>query len=277
MPVDDLPAPVAAFVRQFFKVLAPERLQGFEHSFKLSPGVLARHRYLAGLSRRDLPPGSWRILCARLGMPTRFLADCEKHLAEADTLHFGVEAHAGGCVCKVYLESWERLNRAREQGGGMPVLLHLAYKWDVLNPAQGAVARYDCHPGLDISHMLARMEALYPAGSDRAGLALAREMLELAARTPGGAAPMYLEVREEGNPRVSFDLNLHAAELNLGAVESQVMRAAAHFGIAESDMRAFYAPLRTMALGHVAGGIARDGRDFFTIYHQSPGMDAWLN
>jgi hypothetical protein len=78
---------------------------------------------------------------------------------------------------------------------------------------------------------------------------------------------LYVEVEEEGNPRVSFDLNLYWANLLLGELYPYLLMMCRHFGIPEEDFHRHYEPVKTQIFGHLSGGTDRHGRDFLTVYY----------
>ena len=248
-------------------LLRGQRIEGFERSFKMSRGALLGERALVGVPRRGARPESLVGICRALSMPAPYLAAFAEGLAAADIVHFGYEDGPSGWLYKVYLEY-----AARVQGtgrGSAPFLLHLAYKWDALNPERRAVARYECFPGIGTGEILARLRQLYAGQPDAPSLAAASGIASLAAAR--GEAPMYLEVAEEGNPRASFDLNLHPAELRLGEVEPFLRDLQRRYAIAEDGFSPHWQRVRGEKLGHVAGGRSRDGSDFFTVYHEVGG------
>jgi tryptophan halogenase len=77
---------------------------------------------------------------------------------------------------------------------------------------------------------------------------------------------MLLEVKEEGSARRSFDLNLYPANLPVRAVMPAVEQLGAEFRIPASKIALALAPASGLSLGHIAGGLGRDGAPFATIY-----------
>ena len=261
----------------FARVLEGLPLEGAERSFKMSAGSLLAERYLAGVRREALTALALSSLCGQLQMPDDYLEALLHDLPEADSVHFGYEAgeayeeaQAGGkagCVYKIYLEFWQRLNQT--QNASAPVLLHLAYKWDVQSPGRRAVSEYRCFPGLSAAQAMARMEALYGADGG-ASLAASRALVGMAARLTREPL-MYLEVSEPGNPRASFDIRLYAAQLRLKDAHPALLRVSRVYDIADA-FDALYAQQREGLLGHLSGGVDRAGSDFLTVY--TPGEQA---
>ena len=249
-------------------LLRGQRIEGFERSFKMSRGALLGERALVGVPRRGARPESLIGICRALAMPAPYLAAFADGLAAADIVHFGYEDSPSGWLYKVYLEYAARVYGAGK--GGAPFLLHLAYKWDALAPERRAVARYECFPGIETSEILVRLRQLYAGQPDAPSLAAASGIASLVAAR-SGEAPMYLEVAEEGNPRASFDLNLHPAGLRLSEVEPFLRDLQCRYAIAEDGFSPLWQRVRGEKLGHVAGGRSREGDDFFTVYHEVSG------
>jgi hypothetical protein len=245
------------------RLLQDERCEGWEKSFKLAPGRLLDERLLLGIPRPGAQPAALAAVCEQLAMPPQFLAAFRAGLADADTVHFGFEDGDSGLLYKVYLEHVRRL----AQPGTAPVLLHLAYKWDPRDPERRAVARYVCHRGLDTDGILARLAACY-GGSCGAAHELVSGVVRLAA---GRASEplMYLDVAEEGNPRRSFDINLHPAALRLRDIEVQLHALQRHYAVPASRFEQLLDMVRGEKLGHLSGGISRDGQEFVTLYHEA--------
>ena len=249
------------------QLLKGRRLEGFEKSFKMANGMLLSNRYLLGIHRNDATPASLCGLCERLAMPAQQLAAFRENLPGANTVHFGFEGHATGGVYKVYLEYAGRLPRTHAGGGDTaPVLLHLAYKWDALDRSKCTVAKYVCHPRLSTAGILARLADMYSGHADRSSFEAARSIIEFAAcRTR--EALMYLEVSEEGNPRSSFDINLHEAGLRLQDIGHWLSALRVHYSIPPDRFERIFAQISAEKLGHMSGGISREGGDFMTVYY----------
>ena len=248
------------------QLLKGRRLEGFEKSFKMANGTLLCNRYLLGIHRNDATPASLCELCERLAMPAPQLAAFRENLPGANTVHFGFEGHASGGMYKVYLEYAGRLPGTHAGGGTAPVLLHLAYKWDALDRSKCTVAKYVCHPRLSTAGILARLADLYSGHANRRSFEAARGIIEFAASRTREAL-MYLEVSEEGNPRSSFDINLHEAGLRLQDIDHWLSALRLHFSIPPDRFERMFAQVSAANLGHVSGGISREGGDFMTVYY----------
>ena len=85
----------------------------------------------------------------------------------------------------------------------------------------------------------------------------------------------YLEVEELENGRRSFDLNVYNAGLTVKDAQPLLQRMRAHFNLRPGQFQALYDQIRGLSLGHLAGGVHRDGRDFFNVYYGVAGLPAF--
>lgn len=246
-----------------------------ERSCKLMPGTMLSKRFLLGLRKASLGAAATirlPVVFKRLGMPEAFATEARQGLADADFVHFGFEETEGGCVLKFYLEQTGALASAlASQAPAEPIQLYLGYKWDPAEPERCAVTRYIAHPGLTPEAIHEKMAGVLQ-DTDAVALGFCREILDLAADRTGSKKLLYVEVTEEGNPRISFDLNLYSAQLQLSEVYPILAAACRHYAIPQEQFRAFYEGAKDYTLGHVSAGIDREGRSFFTVYFggQSP-------
>lgn len=245
-----------------------------ERSFRIVQGALMANRFLLSLNTEDIPgsPRS-RVLevCERLGMPAPLRAQAEDSFAMANCIHFGFEEGGGGTLAKLYLErAVSEAEKQQAQASGAPVLLHLAFKWSTTGT--GVVSRYWLHPQLPAEAIEARLAQLYAGTAAAPSLEIARAVLQLAAArsTPGGL--QYLEVTEDGNPRRSFDLNVYDAGLRLKDAQAALFAMRDRFGVRPGQFQALFDQIRDSQLGHVAGGVHRDGGDFFNVYYGVSGL-----
>lgn len=77
---------------------------------------------------------------------------------------------------------------------------------------------------------------------------------------------LYLEVTEAGQPRRSFDLNLYDARLLVRDQQAVLFAMRDHFGVRPGQFQALYDQIKARPLGHLAGGVHRNGQAFFTVY-----------
>jgi tryptophan halogenase len=245
--------------------LQAERLEGFEKSVKMSSGRLLGNRFLAGIPVARMGPEKLHAICTELDMPGDFLKRLMDEFAGADTVHFGFEEGSSGGIFKVYLEFWKRLNRAID-AQDETVLLHQAFKWDALDNSRRAVANYCCYPRLSREQTLLRIAGIYHGDTGHPSFRLVQQLVKLGATRTNNAL-MYLEVGEEGNLRASFDLNFHAAGIRLRDIEPQFIEMSRHYSLPASEFARLWSGIWPNILGHLSGGLSRDGEDFLTVYY----------
>lgn len=253
---------------ELLRLLRDQPLEGCERSFKMLAGELLANRYLIGVHRSRISAERIHAICAATGMPERFRVDFRRNLSKANAVHFGFEGSGAGGLYKVYLEFAGRLRWADPGGKPEGVLLHLAYKWASRAPEQCTIAKYHCHPGLSTDAILARVEGVYSGNGGEVSLEVARKIIGFAAER--AAEPlMYLEVREEGNARLSFDINLHGAGLFVGDAWEWLAAASDAYSVPDAEFSRLHAQVATEKLGHLSGGLNREGRDFLTVYYDA--------
>ncbi len=111
-----------------------------------------------------------------------------------------------------------------------------------------------------------RLDGLRPAGGAFASVDAALAMIEAARHRCPDDRIFFMEVQEEGSPRRSFDINFYSAGLRVASVEEPVRRMAAAYAIAPPEIDGLLSRIGGEPLGHLSGGMGRDGRDFATLY-----------
>ena len=96
-------------------------------------------------------------------------------------------------------------------------------------------------------------------------------ILQMASERVAAEKLLYMEVTEEGNPRTSFDLNVYKAGIPVRVCAPILMEACRHYRLPEGEFRALLEKIGRKPLGHLSGGIGRDGKDFLTIYYGMEG------
>jgi len=256
-PSSDAPAP-SAMLQLIAGLGVPYR---HERSFRFSEGMLHTDRHLLSVNKRHFgadPAAKVADLCAKLGMSGALLARIPEHVAAASCIHWGYETGADGALHKVYFEF--PAGDARE-----PVLLHLAYKWSASDPEKSVATRYVLHPGLSAVGIRERLAELY--GGARESCEVACDVLELAARRAPAEKLQYLEVCEEDNGRRSFDLNLYNAQLQVRDLHPLLSRMRQRCSVRPGQFQALYDQIKIRAAGHLAGGVHRNGKEFFNFYY----------
>ena len=246
----------------------------YERSFKICRQALLANRFLLTVDAGNIPgnPGERTLeICDRLHMPGAAREAATANFAMAKCVHFGFEADDDSIICKLYLERavpGEEAQRARARGE--PTLLGLAFKWDLVKDA-AVTTRYLWRPGLSAAEIEARLAYVYRDGP-RASFEVARAVFDLTRGRAAAEQLQYLEVEEAENARGSFDLNLYNAKLQVKDMQQLLHRMREHFGVHPGQMQALYDQIKTKALGHLAGGVHRNGEDFFNIYYGLVGL-----
>jgi tryptophan halogenase len=246
----------------------------YERSFRICERALLANRFLLTLNAGDIPGdpcGRTLEICDQLRMPSPMRGAAAENFAMAKCVHFGFEADGDAIICKLYLEravTPEEAQCARQ--GEQPVLLHIAFKWDLARDA-AVTTKYFWRPGLSTDQIEARLAQLYRNGP-QASFTIAKAVLDL---TRGRVAPeqmQYLEVEEADNARRSFDLNLYNTHLQVKDMQDVLHQMREHFGVRPGQVQALYDQIKTKTLGHLAGGVHRDGKDFFNVYYGVVGL-----
>jgi SAM-dependent methyltransferase len=233
-----------------------------ERSLRFAPAGVGSERFLLSLAKPAISGDAAARLAAAwrdLGMPAECLAAALEHLPSARHVHFGYEGGPGPARYKVYLEF-------PPQVAAGPGLLHVAFKWDPVGVAPPAVTRYLLHPPADRVGILALLASFHDGGAAHPSFSLFATVINRALGRCAAADLQVLEVVEDGGRR-SYVVNVSNAALKVGDVRQELTA----LGCAvNSDAAAVAAAVAARAgdgLGHVAGGVHRDGRAFVTIYH----------
>ena len=231
-----------------------------ERSLRLSADGAQGDRFLVSLPTVALGAEADARLTAAwrdLGMPADCLAAARERLPAARHVHFGHEG-AGGRT-KTYLE----FAADTSSGAG---LLHLAFKWDPTGTATPVETRYLLYPPADRAGLLSALAALHEGGTANPGFPPLAALIDRALGRMPAADVQVLEVVEETGRR-SYDVNLADAGLAVGDVRMELEALARVLGADPVAVGGALAARAGDRLGHVAGGVHRDGRGFVTIYH----------
>lgn len=242
----------------------------YERSFRMSEAGLLANRYLLTVNTRDMagdPRERAMAICRRLDMPRGPQVAAEEQFGMAKCLHFGFEGDADSIIYKLYLERAVPMAEAeRAKAVPEPVLMHLAFKWDILREAH-VVTRYLWYPALSRRGTEVRLSQVYRDGRPAPSFEIAKAVLHLATERVPAERLQYLEVLEDENARRSFDLNVYDARLQVKDLQPLLQRMREHFGVRPGQFQALYDQIKNKTLGHVAGGVHRNGNDFFNIYY----------
>jgi len=241
-----------------------------ERSLRMTAGQLYDQRLLVTLDRTVAGGTAWDTvvaICTALRMPPSLLAQAAAMFDNPHYVHFGVEiGDAGLETYKLYFERHISAEQSQQAAAyAEPVLLYDALKWD--GPGNAGVAtRYLWYPGLRQDQMEARLAAIYGAAAAE-DVATLRHILRQATARTDIANIRYIEVEEPGTARRSFDLNLYAAKFSVRAIQPYLEQIRDRQRIGPAAFQAYYDGIKLTSLGHVAGGIHRNGAAFFTLYY----------
>jgi hypothetical protein len=246
----------------------------YERSLQIRPGELLTNRFLLTVNARDIPGDRVErtlAICDALQMPPAARAVVAANFAMAICVHFGFETDGGRTLGKLYLEREVPAKEAqRARSSGEPALLGIAWKWDVAT-AMAVTGRYWWHPFLSAAEIQARLADVYPGGPQVA-FEIAREALALTRGRVAAERLQYLEVEEAENARRSFDLNLYNAKMQIKDLQPLLDRMRGHFAVRPGQLQALYDQIKAKPVGNIAGGVHRNGEDFFTLYYGLAGL-----
>jgi tryptophan halogenase len=246
----------------------------YERSLRLIEGGLQSNRFLLTINAKDIPDDALSqtlAVCDQFQMPPHLRDTAIENFAMAKCVHFGFEGNPDSIVCKLYLErdvSGQEADQARN--AGQPVLLHLAFKWDLLRSA-AVTTRYLWYPFLTARGIEDRLAHVYRDGPS-ASQDIARSLLRLAVERAPAERLQYLEVEEPETARRSFDLNVYNAKFQVKEIHSLLQQMREMFAIRPGQFQALYDQIKAMSLGHLAGGVHRNGKDFFNLYYGAVGL-----
>lgn len=245
-----------------------------ERSFKLVAGRILDQRLLVSVPLAAFghePSTLLRKWCDALAMPALYWPAMEANLPDARYVHLGFEQAGRGAVYKIYLEFPTAGQSEPIPGSGVydRPLVHLAFKWDPERTSVTAVAHYRrlATPSPELVRRV--LAGYYSSAEARNPMpAFAEHVFAAALRRMSPTELVLLEVREQGNPRRSFDLGVYDALLQVADIADWLGDELwQHLAIDGSQGRRMLAAIETERVGHVAGGIARDGQEFVTVYY----------
>jgi len=245
---------------------------GFEQSFKVLPGLILGNRFLAGFNRDSVRQGldeKMAVICRKLGMPESQMGEFIRGFPEANILLFGYEQGEKESVYKAYLEfgrEFERISRENPSNRS-PFLIHRGFKWDIADKARHTTANYMCYPHRSVEELLGRLSDVFYSGTPGMPFDIVRGLVELASARMRPDEFLYLEVAEEGNARLSFDVNMYRANLRVSELYPLLMAMCRYFSVPLADFHRIYESVKDLIFGHISGGVDRHGRDFLTVYY----------
>ncbi len=244
----------------------------FEPSLKIFEGHLLTNRFLVGINRQELAQSSdGRIfpILEQIAMPPALLSNFSQALPGSNYIYFGFEENEKTSLYKVYLEFRDRIEKeiAAGKDPSVPSPLFLGFKWDIADHKKQAITQYLWYPSLPVPEILKRLREMVKGSRGRNILSVAEAVVALAAERLSCEHIQYVEAVEEGNPRRSFDINVYKGALYLDEFHDWLMKLMEYYAIPDPEFQLLYDRIRSKRLGHLAGGIDREGKDFLTIYY----------
>jgi hypothetical protein len=202
-------------------------------------------------------------------MPENLFQAYRGRLPDSNYLHFGFEENERTCLCKAYLEFYDKVEETMKTQPGKfdSFLIHLGFKWDALDNSRQTITRYTWYPFLPVEVMLERLSNILGLHGFGTLFELAKGIIEIALRVVPPYDILYMEVDEENNLRKSFDINMYRAKLPLSELQPWLSRMGRHYAIPPEEFQELCDGVQDKTFGHIAGGIDREGRDFVTVYY----------
>jgi hypothetical protein len=270
-------APISERSRFLTSLIEAEGVHyGREDSFKMSHAGLMPQRFLMGIPTKEIAPERILRWCDVLGMPPRLQTAFRQHLPEANMVGVGLEDSRDHGVYKMYLEFWDKVRlEVSRTGRTDPLLLHLGFKWSAAgDDGDGRIARYHCFPMLSVHDTLTRIEQIYSGAATRTAQELALAIVRRAATNAPTELFLYVETSEDGNPRQSFDINLYKSGLTMAEIDPYLRDLGRHYRLSDEQLLPLLSHVGPLLLGHLSGGLDRNGNDATTIYYETRALDA---
>lgn len=233
-----------------------------ERSFAVRARELRTNRFVLSVRVAEIRgPACERILevCGELKMPSAQIEAVETQLPRTRVLHFGYETGKQERLYKAYLEQ----ETPAAPSVRKPTLAILGFKWDFLNPTRSLLTQYTWYPALSVAAIRRRIRRICSAAPG----SIALQLIDSVVESPARGRWRYMEAEEGGNSRRSFDLNLYNAEMRLSEITPVLMRMWGHFCIEPMQWQPVLESDSGETLGHLSGGIHRNGEDFFNVYY----------
>lgn len=249
-----------------FDVLESLNLQfRVEASLKMINGTLFRNRFILGIDKSENLSANFSYICKTMNMPDQYWQVFNQYFADANMIYLGFEGSHENCLYKIYLELWGKI--ISEKNHKQPLLYGVGLKWNSLNNSQVAISKYTYYPLLSVEMILNRILNVY-GNQNAENYYLLRDIIKFAANKTDNDLFTYLEVTEDNKNRKSFDINLYQANIQLKEVYHYLLNASQNYSISPQNFNSLYQNITTKILGHLSGGIDREGRAFITIYYE---------
>ncbi len=249
---------------------------GLERSFKIMEKTFLPDRFLTGFQRKEMGPEQQESIlgiCRQVNMPEDFLESFREDLPHANIALFGFERNEKKRYYKVYLEFSDRLQKAvgEKPDAPRPFPMFLGFKWDVSDNSRKVVTRYTCFPSFVLRDMADRASRLFYRKAGKNPYRIVEGVLDLAANRVGPNEFLYFEADEANTERSSFSINVYRSGLRMAELYPLLLEMVKHYSVPIEPFHRMYETAKTQFLGHVAGGIDREGRDFLTLYFSNKG------
>ncbi len=244
----------------------------FEQSFKVKENVLLTKRFLFGFEKDRIGPNPNEgvlQLCEEIGMPPNLMAPFMAKLPEAGIVGFGFGENETTCIAKAYLEFDIRYYRAMNEKPDRPdpYLSHVGFKWDLSDPAKAVVTEYTCYPTYTVEDMLETLSGGVYRDGGESPYGMVKDILDQAESKAGEEKFLFLGVGEENTSRNSFDINIYGAGLKMKEISGELRDLFRFYAVAEEEFKPLLESIQDQTVGHIAGGVGRDGKSFVTIYY----------
>ncbi len=244
---------------------------GYERSFKMSKGRLLANRYLLGISLQDTTPQVLFEIIHKLQMPESLFDEFQQNLPGANLVFIGFEDDQLDGTYRVYLEYWDKIcaeiNAAPQ--ATHPRLMFLGYKWNPESPERQAISSYFYYPRLSTTEIISRISALYEQTKKKQTLKYVADVVHQAAIKCPDRSFIYLEVNEEDNRRLSFDLNVYQSALRWIEIDSTLRELQQYFQICPEEFLTLKQLVGSKLIGHISAGTNREGEEFLTLYYEN--------
>ena len=260
-----------SYIRPFSLVEKLKLKCGYEKSFKLTGQHLLRNRYLLGIDKAELDHDKLSYICNQMAMPEQFVDDFFNNLGDANLILLGFEEGSRDCTYKIYLEYWDKVKRKMMETKPPyePVTLFIGYKWSVFDPGRSALTDYLYYPKITADEINKRMYKLNSLDEDKTTFEVARKIITRSARRADSKSFIFMEASEGNNPRKSFDINLYRGGIYLREIYPLLKQLCHHYSVRTEALDNLFGRISPQVLGHLSGGIDREGKGFFTVYYET--------
>lgn len=249
-------APHSLNAQRIYSIVKNLPLTGFERSFKMAKNNLSLERFIVSLPRNRISADEIDFAASQLCMPPQLKTVLEGKFSQAEFIHFGYEGSIDSCNFKIYIE----FPRGVEIGSPQ----FFGYKWNTIDADLSSVTEYR-HLKLPEQFQAAELIRRY-LNSEPLCILLA-DIINTAISRTALSDLTLLNVVDLATQRSSFDLNVYSAGLTISDIASTLQSIGTHLGINHSSLDAILSRAKTDQLGHLSGGVDRNGRPFITFYH----------